>query len=83
MNLNKTELENIIEEKREKIKELNNTIDSLKEEILQIEKENRVTLKAAEENNKKFKQMSKLFKKESKKEKNGVQFHFHKLLGEV
>ena len=48
MKLNKTELENIIEEKRKKIKELNNTIDSLKEEILQIEKENRVTLKAVE-----------------------------------
>ena len=83
MNLSKEELENLIVKKREEIKELSQHIDTLKEEIHQIEKENWLILKGHQVNNHKFKKMKQLFKKQPKKRGNRVQFQFHKLLGEI
>ena len=80
MNLNKIEIEYIIQDKREEIKKLGKKIDSLQKEIQQIEKENLVTLRGPIENNDKLMKITQLFKKQPRKEVAKPRFKYQELL---
>lgn len=79
MELNKFEIEYMIQEKRDEIHKLYKKINSLQEDINQIEKKNLAILREPIENNATLMKIMQLFKEQPRKEDIKSQFKYKDL----